>query len=160
MPSGCTVIAKGVAPGNFYSTNIYPTEIPLNGGWCEVEKQRMDTVIVVQPGLNPAARCTLFRDLQLGEQVVCGVEGVRVRYPDSTSIGEFAFMNAAVSSERRVEASVKTIAWEMRRMRERAGKIVVVGSALVNAIAAPSTIEAADDAASRFVTALKAPLKK
>jgi lysine-ketoglutarate reductase/saccharopine dehydrogenase-like protein (TIGR00300 family) len=125
------ITQKGVAPGSFYSTTIYPTEIHLNGGWCEVEKQRMDTVIVVQPGLNPAARCTLFRDLQIGEQVVCGVEGVRVRYPDSTSIGEFAFMNASVSSERRVEASVKTIAWEMRRIRERAGKIVVVAGPVV-----------------------------
>ena len=37
---------------------------------------------------------------------------------------------------------------------------VVVGSALVNVIAETSTIDEAVDAASRFVTALKAPLKK
>jgi tryptophan synthase alpha chain len=37
---------------------------------------------------------------------------------------------------------------------------VVVGSALVNAIAETSTLDEAVDAASRFVTALKAPLKK
>ena len=125
------VIQQGVAPDSFYSTTIYPTEVHLRGGWVEVEKQRMDAVIVVRPGANPTPRCTLFRDLQLGQQVVCGVEGVRVRYPDGTAIGEFAFMNASVSSERRVEASVKAIAWEMRRIRDRRGKIVVVAGPVV-----------------------------
>jgi lysine-ketoglutarate reductase/saccharopine dehydrogenase-like protein (TIGR00300 family) len=126
------VTQQGVAPDHFYSTTIYPTEIHLQGGWVEVEKQRMDTVIVVGPEeTSPTTECRLFRDLQPGEQVVCGVEGVRVSYPDSTSKGEFAFMNAAVSSERRVEASVNAIAWEMRRIRDRGGKIVVVAGPVV-----------------------------
>jgi hypothetical protein len=47
------VTQQGVAPDSFYSTTIYPTEVHLEGGWCEVEKQRMDTVIVVRPGASP-----------------------------------------------------------------------------------------------------------
>jgi lysine-ketoglutarate reductase/saccharopine dehydrogenase-like protein (TIGR00300 family) len=125
------VSQAGVAPEHFYSTTIYPTEIHLGEGWVEVEKQRMDTVIVVETGARANARCTLFRELQPGDQVVCGIEGVRVRYPDNKAIGEFAFMNASVSSERRVEASVKAIAWEMRRIRDRGGKIVVVAGPVV-----------------------------
>lgn len=126
-----TVTQVGVAPDSFYSTTIYPTEIHLGDQWLEVEKQRMDTVIVVESSDRPTARCKLFRDLEIGEQVVCGVEGVRVRYPDSAAIGEFSFMNASVSSERRVESSVKSIAWEMRRIRDRGGKIVVVAGPVV-----------------------------
>lgn len=125
------VTQSGVAPDDFYSTTIYPTEIFLKSGWCEVAKQRMDAVIVVTEGAVPTARCTLFRDLRRDERVVCGIDGVRVRYPDHTAVGEFSFMNAAVSSERRVESTVKAIAWEMQRIRERGGKIVIVAGPVV-----------------------------
>lgn len=121
----------GVAPESFYSTTIYPTEVHLASGWCEVSDQRMDAVIVVEDGAAPAAHCKLFRDLRAGERVVCGVEGVRVRYPDAAAVDEFAFMNAPVSSERHVETTVKSIAWEMRRIRERGGRIVVVAGPVV-----------------------------
>ena len=131
-PSQLEVVTqKGVAPSSFYSTTIYPTDIRLEGRWCAVVGQRMDAVIVVESGRAPSARCALFRDLEVGDQVVCGVDGIRVHYPDNTGIDEFAFMNASVSSERRVEASVKSIAWEMRRIRERNGKIVVVAGPVV-----------------------------
>ncbi len=125
------VTQQGVAPEHFYSTTIYPTEVQLSDVSCRVEGQRMDAVIVVRSGPQPSARCTLFRDLEIGDRVVCGVEGIRVHYPANTTIDEFAFMNASVSSERRVEASVKSIAWEMRRIRERQGRIVVVAGPVV-----------------------------
>jgi len=125
------VTQKGVAPEHFYSTTIYPTEVHLDDIWCHVERQRMDAVIVVDSGSKPRARCALFRDLEIGDQIVCGVEGLRVHFPTHTALGEFSFMNASVSSERRVEASVKSIAWEMRRIRERQGRIVVVAGPVV-----------------------------
>src|SRR3989441_2603618 len=40
-------------------------------------------------------------------------------------------MTADASSERRVELAVERIAWEMRRLRERGGRIVVVASPVV-----------------------------
>lgn len=125
------VTQDGVAPHHFYSTTIYPTEVHLDSGWCEVEKQRMDAVIVVDDDSDPVVRCVLFRELEVGQHVVCRTDGVRVRYPEHHSVGEFSFMNASVSSERRVEASVKSIACEMRRIRERDGKIVVVAGPVV-----------------------------
>ncbi len=125
------VSQAGVAPDGFYSTTIYPTEIRVGSVWIAVARQRMDAVIVVEAGDPTRARCTLFRDLRLGERVVCGTDGVRVRLPEVRESGEFAFMNAAVSSERRVETAVKAIAWEMRRLRERQGKLVVVAGPVV-----------------------------
>jgi len=44
---------------------------------------------------------------------------------------EFSFMGAGVSSERRVEILVDQISWEMRRIREQGGKIVVVAGPVV-----------------------------
>lgn len=121
----------GVAPEGFHSTTIYPTEVRVGGEWIEVERQRMDAVVVVETEPKTRARCALFRDLRVGDRVVCGLDGVRVRLPETREGGEFAFMNAAVSSERRVETAVKAIAWEMRRLRERRGRIVVVAGPVV-----------------------------
>lgn len=125
------VTHAGVAPDGFYSTTIYPTEVRVGAGWIAVARQRMDAVIVVEAGEPVGARCTLFRDLRLGDTVVCGIDGVRVRLPAVRESGIFGFMNASVSSERRVETAVKAIAWEMRRLRERRGRIVVVAGPVV-----------------------------
>ncbi|MEB3117022.1 MAG: TIGR00300 family protein, partial [Limnothrix sp.] len=44
---------------------------------------------------------------------------------------EFTFMGSGVSSERRVELVVEQIAWELRQVRERRGKTVVVAGPVV-----------------------------
>ncbi|TAD75608.1 MAG: TIGR00300 family protein [Oscillatoriales cyanobacterium] len=126
----------GVAPDDFYVTTIYPTEVRVNGQWIRLENQRMDGAIALS-GLDtdqPVARCKLLRDLELGESVVVGVDGIRtVRKTeargDRTSRdtpAEFSFMGSGVSSERRVELVVEQIAWELRQVRDRGGKTVVV----------------------------------
>lgn len=127
-----TVQQDGVAPDDFFSTTIYPTDVRVNGQWVRVAKQRMDAVIVVDEkatgdGASATARCDLIRNLKRGEKVVCGVAGVRMRHmPAEKRDGGFAFMSAEVSSERRVELVVEELAWEMRRIRSRGGKIVFV----------------------------------
>jgi lysine-ketoglutarate reductase/saccharopine dehydrogenase-like protein (TIGR00300 family) len=129
-----TVNQAGVAPESFYSTTIYPTDVRVQDQWVRATGQRMDAVIVVDTqGEVPSARCCLIRDLQLGQHVVCGVDGVRVLTPTAreASRDEFSFMSAAVSSERRVELVVDGLAWEMRRIRERRGKVVVVAGPVV-----------------------------
>jgi lysine-ketoglutarate reductase/saccharopine dehydrogenase-like protein (TIGR00300 family) len=70
---------------------------------------------------------------------VVGVDGIRtVRKPEnrddrgeSAGAHEFSFMGAGVSSERRVELVVEQIAWELRRIREQGGKVVVVAGPVV-----------------------------
>ncbi|MFQ3584793.1 MAG: TIGR00300 family protein, partial [Cyanobacteriota bacterium] len=121
---------SGVAPDDFYVTTIYPTEVRVAGQWIPVQRQRMDGVIVVK---GSAAYCTLIRDLQVGDAVVCGVEGIRTLRQASKERGsqEFTFMGSGVSSERRVEILVEQIAWELRRIKERGGKTVVVAGPVV-----------------------------
>jgi lysine-ketoglutarate reductase/saccharopine dehydrogenase-like protein (TIGR00300 family) len=101
--------------------------------------QRMDAVIAVSNDQPPVARCKLFRYLELGERVAVGTDGIRTvrdlksrdaRAPFESE-NEFAFMGADVSSERRVELLVEQIAWEMRRIREQEGRMVVVAGPVV-----------------------------
>lgn len=122
----------GVASDDFYVTNIYPTEVKVNGEWIPVQKQRMDGAIVIQ---DNTAQCKILRDLKQGDVVVVGVEGIRtVRKTESRekrSSDEFSFMGAGVSSERRVELVVEQIAWELRQIRDRGGKVVVTAGPVV-----------------------------
>ena len=123
----------GVAPDDFCCSTIYPTEIRVDDRWVFVEGQRMDAAIVVDDGTDPPrARCTLMRDVRRGDRVVCGEAGVRVRIPDpSHTEREFAFMSSEVTTERRVEGQIEELALEMRRIRARNGRIVVVAGPVV-----------------------------
>lgn len=123
----------GVAPEDFCCSTIYPTDVYVRGQWLRVRDQRMDAAIAVDlDDATPSARCVLPRNLQAGERVVVGEAGVRVSMPPRPSGDDgFAFMSATVSSERRVEAQIAELALEMRRIRARGGRIVVVAGPVV-----------------------------
>jgi lysine-ketoglutarate reductase/saccharopine dehydrogenase-like protein (TIGR00300 family) len=127
----------GVAPDDFYVSNIYPTEVKINDQWIRVQKQRMDGAIVISDGNNDGvtAECRILRDLIQGDRIVVGVEGIRTVRKKSNrelkSPEEFSFMGAGVSSERRVELVVEQIAWELRQIRDRGGKVVVTAGPVV-----------------------------
>lgn len=134
----------GVAPDDFYVSTIYPTEVRVNGEWVKVEGQRMDAAIVVNTGKSSkgkskqktaTAQCKLLRDLKKGDSVVVDVVGIRtVRKTEAReqrNTQEFSFMSAGVSSERRVELVVEQVAWELRQIRDRGGKVVVTAGPVV-----------------------------
>ncbi len=126
----------GVAPDDFYVSNIYPTEVRVNDQWIRVQKQRMDGAIVIDESADGAsAECVILRDLKQGDRVVVDVEGIRtVRKKSNRELKakeEFSFMGAGVSSERRVELVVEQIAWELRQIRDRGGKVVVTAGPVV-----------------------------
>lgn len=130
------VIQDGVAPDDFYVSTIYPTEVRINGQWIKVENQRMDGAIAITQTANGfAARCKILRDLKVGEQVIVDVLGIRtIRKTESRelrSTQEFSFMSAGVSSERRVELVVEQVAWELRKIRDAGGKVVVTAGPVV-----------------------------
>jgi lysine-ketoglutarate reductase/saccharopine dehydrogenase-like protein (TIGR00300 family) len=125
----------GVAADDFYATTIYPTEVSISGEWILVQGQRMDGAIAVtQTSTGAVARCKLLRDLQVGESVVVGSAGIRTKRTTTTlkkNTEEFSFMGAGVSSERRVELVVEQVAWDLRRIRDRGGKVAVVAGPVV-----------------------------
>ncbi len=130
------VTQAGVAPDDFYVTTIYPTEVRVHCEWVKVQNQRMDGAIAVNftPD-GPIAKCKLLRDLEIGDHVIVGIEGIRtVRKTESReqrNTQEFTFMGSGVSSERRVELVVEQIAWELRQIRDRGGKVVVTAGPVV-----------------------------
>jgi lysine-ketoglutarate reductase/saccharopine dehydrogenase-like protein (TIGR00300 family) len=132
-----SVTIPGVAPDDFYVTTIYPTEVRVKGNWIRVQNQRMDGAIAItetDQGIN--AQCKLLRDLEVGEKVVVSSVGIRtVRKTDNRGqrkeTQEFSFMGAGVSSERRVELVVEQIAWELRQIRDRGGKVAVTAGPVV-----------------------------
>jgi lysine-ketoglutarate reductase/saccharopine dehydrogenase-like protein (TIGR00300 family) len=114
----------GCAPHDFYSTTNQRTFVKHGAQWLEVERQRMDSVVVIEGG---RALCRKLRDIRAGEAVVCGVEGIRVapEFRERDRRG-FAFMTNEISSERRVEAGVARIADMMREVKQSGGRIAVV----------------------------------
>ena len=140
VPLGCQVVSAqevllksadgvGCVPDDFYSTTNHRTYVRHGGRWVEVGRQRMDAVIVVTAG---AAVCRKLRDVRPGDQVVCGVEGIRVspEFRERDRLG-FAFMTNDVSTERRVEVSVRKVLAMMRDVKAAGGRIVFVAGPVV-----------------------------
>ena len=153
LPLGCRPIKEdeqdavlkpsdrdGTAPDDFYSTTNMRTDVRVDGRWVAVGRQRMDAVIVVEPRADGAsATCRKLREVKAGEQVVCGLAGLRVvpQFRDRER-SDFAFMSNEVSSERRVEASVGRIAAIVRETKRRGERVVfVVGPVVVHTGGAP-----------------------
>ncbi|MBI3207552.1 MAG: TIGR00300 family protein [Candidatus Solibacter usitatus] len=126
----CRMVEKDCcAPEDFYSTTNQRTLVRLNGGWVDVEKQRMDATIVVDGG---GASCRRLRDLRAGDAVVVGMRGIRV-IPESKERdrNQFAFMSNGVSSERQVETAVRQTAALMKQIKAEGKKIVIVAGPVV-----------------------------
>jgi lysine-ketoglutarate reductase/saccharopine dehydrogenase-like protein (TIGR00300 family) len=119
----------GCAPEDFYSTTNHRTFIRRDGQWLPVERQRMDSAIVVQGG---RAQCRKLRDLGVGDLVVCGVNGIKIvpEFRERDRLG-FAFMTNEISSERRVEVGVSRIAAMMKEVKRAHGRIAVVAGPVV-----------------------------
>ena len=140
LPFGCHAVGEkdaavrtadrdGCAPEDFYSTTNQRTQVRVGGEWVEVGRQRMDAAIVLA---GSEAECRKLRELREGDQVVCGLEGIRVtpEFRDRER-GDFSFMSNEVSSERRVEASVARIARTMHETKTRGGRVVFVAGPVV-----------------------------
>ena len=121
--------ADAVVPDDFYSTTNHHTAVRLSGEWLDVEGQRMDAVIVVAEG---TARCRKLRDVKRGDEIVCGVVGLRVapEFRERDRLG-FAFMTNDVSTERRVEVSAAKVVAMMRDVKASGGRIAFVAGPVV-----------------------------
>jgi lysine-ketoglutarate reductase/saccharopine dehydrogenase-like protein (TIGR00300 family) len=102
--------------------------VHLNGAWHRVESQRMDAVIVIS---GTRAGCVKLRDVKKGDRIVCGHGGIRVKpeFKDRDR-SDFAFMSNEVSSEKKVELAVRTLARELKKTRPRL--VVVAGPVVVH----------------------------
>jgi lysine-ketoglutarate reductase/saccharopine dehydrogenase-like protein (TIGR00300 family) len=117
------------APEDFYSTTNHRTMVRRAGVWHECRNQRMDALIVWRDG---HAYCVRLRDIRASDEVVVGMDGIRV-IPESKERDRlaFAFMSNGISSERQVETAVRQTAALVRQAKESGKKIVVVAGPVV-----------------------------
>jgi lysine-ketoglutarate reductase/saccharopine dehydrogenase-like protein (TIGR00300 family) len=117
------------APEDFYSTTNHRTLIRHHGDWIEVQRQRMDALVVVR---DYHAECRRLRDIKAGDMVVTGTRGIRV-VPESKERDrlDFAFMSNGISSERQVETAVRQSAALIRAAHELQQRIVIVAGPVV-----------------------------
>ena len=119
----------GAVPIDFYSTTNHRTSVFLDGQWVIADHQRMDAVLVVDRG---TVSCKKLRSVRKGDLIVCGMQGIRVT-PDVQQRDKpsFGFMSNEVSSERRVETTVKRVAEMLRAAKAAGGKIAFVAGPVV-----------------------------
>ncbi len=123
----------GVLPAKFYSTTNLPTQVRLNGQWVSVEGIEMDVVIIID-SVNGRAYSRPMHEVQVGEQVVVGHDGIRVQpFERARDREAFAFMQSNVSSEKVKVLVIHEIARQMKEVRARNGKILfVLGPAVIH----------------------------
>jgi lysine-ketoglutarate reductase/saccharopine dehydrogenase-like protein (TIGR00300 family) len=135
--------ADGVFPEGFYCTTNLETYVRLNGGWVKVDKPEMDLGIVVDYQAFTARTCPVA-DVKEGEMVVVGHGGIRVipLQRSREQKEEFAFMGSSVSSEKPKANMIREIAAQMKAIKARGGKtLVVAGPAVAHTGAAPLVVK-------------------
>jgi lysine-ketoglutarate reductase/saccharopine dehydrogenase-like protein (TIGR00300 family) len=116
-------------PDDFYSTTNHETWVRSGTGWIKVERQRMDSVIVLA---EHRAICTKLRDVRAGAPVIVGTEGIRVVPLDKErDRAHFGFMTNEVSSERRVEIVVERLAKDIAETHAAGRRVVAVAGPVV-----------------------------
>jgi lysine-ketoglutarate reductase/saccharopine dehydrogenase-like protein (TIGR00300 family) len=128
----------GVLPAGFYSTTNLHTAVKVDGKWLEVENPEMDCGLVVSADRTGARTAPMHR-VHMGDLVVCGSEGVRVRPLERPSgRSPFEFMASEVSSEKPKALLVAEVAERIRRARAGGGKLLAVcGPAVIHTGAGP-----------------------
>ena len=117
-----------VAPEGFYSTSNHTTHVLYNGNWILVNNIEMDCTICIDEDKG-IAFCKPIGEIQSGDMIVVGREGIKVT-PPQRSRGKqelFEFMNSEVSSEKPLMSIIRGIAKEMKEIKDRGGKIGIVG---------------------------------
>ncbi len=127
--------ADGFFPEGFYATTNLETAVRIGGRWVSVSGPEMDLGIAIE---GDVARTVAMADVRVGDRIVVGHDGVRVRpveRPRDTQ--EFEFMNSEVSSEKPKGLVVRDVAKMLRKVRDRGQSIIlVVGPAVVHTGAA------------------------
>ena len=101
-------------------------EVNLN--WIPVEDIEMDCLVVVDEN-EKRAFVKPISDVKAGDKIVVGLDGVKVTPPHRSRDEQqvFEFMNSEVSSEKPLMNLINGIADEMKEIKEKGGKIGIVG---------------------------------
>jgi lysine-ketoglutarate reductase/saccharopine dehydrogenase-like protein (TIGR00300 family) len=125
--------ADGVFPRDFYVTTNQQTFVRFDGKEIEVRPAMVNSAIALDRKKG-TARAVKFFDVNQGDEIVVGHQGVRVvpvqRATTHTDV--FQFINTIVDADEPKSAIIREVGEELRRARAAKGKIaLVVGPAIV-----------------------------
>src|SRR2546427_6073709 len=125
--------ADGVFPSDFYVTTNQQTFVRLEGKEIEVRPAMVNSAISLDRKKG-TARAVKFFDVNEGDEIVVGHQGVRIvpvqRATTYTDL--FQFINTTVDADEPKSAIIRGIGDELRRARGAKGKIAIVaGPAIV-----------------------------
>jgi len=130
----------GVFPEGFYATTNFDMDVRVGGTWLAVARPEMDVGVRVTMGPSPRAEACPMHRVRVGDRIVVGDRGVRVKLP-KRSVAEaeaFRFMSSGVSTERPKARLIADVAQAMRDARAAGKKILFVGGpAIVHSGSAP-----------------------
>ena len=125
--------ADGVFPPEFYVMTNQQTFVRVDSKEIEVRPTLMDSAIAVDRKRREA-RAVKFFDVQKGDEIVVGHQGVRVvpvqRATSRTDV--FQFINTIIDADEPKSAIIRELAENLRHARKAKAKIAVVaGPAIV-----------------------------
>jgi len=128
-----TAPADGVFPRDFYVTTNQQTFVRFDGKEIEVLPAMVNSAIAFDRK-HGTARAVKFFDVNKGDAIVVGHQGIRVvpvqRATTHTDL--FQFINTTVDADEPKSAIIRGIGDELRRARAAGGKIAIVaGPAIV-----------------------------
>jgi lysine-ketoglutarate reductase/saccharopine dehydrogenase-like protein (TIGR00300 family) len=120
--------ADGVFPRDFYVTTNQQTFVRFDGKEIEVRPAIINSAIALDRK-KCTARAVKFFDVNKGDEIVVGHQGVRVvpLQRATTHTDVFQFINTVVGADEPKSAIVREVGEELRRARAAKGKIAVVG---------------------------------
>jgi lysine-ketoglutarate reductase/saccharopine dehydrogenase-like protein (TIGR00300 family) len=131
----------GVLPRDFHSTTNLDTEVRIDGHWVPVENPEMDCGLVVATTGDggPTVRTVPMHRVRVGDRIVVGPQGVRVRAPDRPrGMAGFEFMDSEVSSEKPKALLVAALVERIQAAHADGEKVLAVcGPAVVHTGGAP-----------------------
>lgn len=133
--------ADKVLPDNFYGTTHHPTFVFMKGRWRKVEDVEMDCIIVLE-GEKPV--CKRQGLVKKGDLVVVGFDGVKVEAPQRSREPKdiFGFMSSEISPEKPIISYIRSLAREMKDIKDKKGHIIfVVGTAMAHTGADQALVE-------------------
>jgi lysine-ketoglutarate reductase/saccharopine dehydrogenase-like protein (TIGR00300 family) len=125
--------ADGVFPPDFYVTTNQQTFVRFGGNEIEVRPAMINSAIAIDRKKS-TARAVKFFDVNKGDEIVVGHQGVRVVpvQRSTTHTDLFQFINTIVDADEPKAAIIRELGEELRRVRTAKGKIAIVaGPAIV-----------------------------
>ncbi len=143
---------NGVFPVAYYTTTNLETSVRIKGNWLKVKYIEMDKGIRISRDLS-LAECVVGDSVKKGDLIVVGEKGIKVQFhKKEIGFDGFGFMMNNTSTERSKTLTIKKIAQEMKKIKQRNGRIIlVIGPAVVHTGAANYV---AQIMASKFINVL------